>query len=94
MQFMVITERYTDRFTEEDFAEVIPEETEAVRRLYADGAVRQIWLRQDTRGACFLMEAASLDEAQDIVADLPIARREMSGFQIIPLGPYGGFGPR
>lgn len=94
MQFMVLTERDTATFTEADFAEVVPAETEAVRTLYSQGVVRQIWLRGDTRGACFLMEAASLREAEEIVGGLPIARKNMSSFTIVPLGPYGGFGPR
>lgn len=94
MQFMVLTERDTTNFTEADFAEVIPAETEAVRSLYADGLIRQIWLRGDTRGACFLMEADSLEAARSTVAELPIARKNMSSFTIVPLNPYGGFGPR
>ncbi|MFI7386300.1 hypothetical protein [Streptomyces sp. NPDC049813] len=90
---MVITERYSDRFGDEDFAGVLPEETETVRGLYAAGTLRQIWLRDDTRGACFLLEADSLHDAETAVAALPLAQKEMSGFQIIPLRPYGGFGP-
>ncbi|GAA2105016.1 muconolactone Delta-isomerase family protein [Streptomyces albiaxialis] len=91
---MVMTERFTQQFTEDEFAEVLPQETEAVREMYADGAVRQIWLRGDTRGACFLLEADSLAEAEAAVSRLPLARREMSEFRVIPLQPYGGFGPR
>lgn len=94
MQFMVITERYSDRFEEEAFAAIIPEETEAVRELYIEGIVRAIWLRGDTRGACFLLEAESLDAAEAIVATFPLAQKEMSEFRVIPLQPYGGFGPR
>ncbi|MCQ0023345.1 hypothetical protein M4914_10570 [Streptomyces somaliensis DSM 40738] len=91
---MVITQRYGDRFGDEDFAAVLPQEVETVRGLYADGTLRQIWLRGDTRGACFLLEAGSTEEAEAAVAALPMAQKEMSEFQIIPLRPYGGFGPR
>ena len=90
---MVITQRYSDRFGDEDFAAVMPQETETVRGLYADGALRQIWLRDDTRGACFLLAAESLADAEAAVAALPLAQKQMSEFQIIPLRPYGGFGP-
>ncbi len=91
---MVITERFSDRFDESDFAAVIPDETQAVRRLYMDGVVRAIWLRGDTRGACFILEAESLSAAKDVVATFPLAQKEMSEFRIIPLQPYGGFGPQ
>lgn len=88
---MVLTERYQDQFSEDDFAAVVPAETEVVRAMYRDGALRQIWLREDTRGACFLLEAESLEQAQSAVDSLPLARRKMSDFRIIPLAPYGGF---
>lgn len=91
---MVLTERYQGQFSDDDFAAVIPAETEVVRRMYAGGALRQIWLRGDTRGACFLLEADSLEAAQATVDSLPLAQRKMSDFTIIPLAPYGGFGPR
>ncbi|WP_331744993.1 hypothetical protein OG762_48245 (plasmid) [Streptomyces sp. NBC_01136] len=91
---MVITQRYSDQFSDEDFAAVLPQETETVRELYADGTLRQIWLRGDTRGACFLLEAESLSDAEAAVAALPLAQKKMSDFQVIPLRPYGGFGPR
>jgi muconolactone delta-isomerase len=94
MQFLVLTERYLDQFSEADFAAVIPAETETVRGLYTDGVVRQIWLRGDTRGACVLIEAASQADAESIVSTFPLAQRKMSEFRIIPLQPYGGFGPR
>lgn len=91
---MVLSERFQDQFSDDDFAAVIPAETEAVREMYRDGALRQIWLRGDTRGACFLLEADSPETAQAAVDSLPMAQRRMSDFRIIPLGPYGGFGPR
>lgn len=93
MQFLVMTQRYTDRFAEAEFAAVIPEETEAVRRLYADGVVRQIWLRDDVRGAALIVEANSLEAARAVVDALPLAQRAMSSFTVIALKPYGGFGP-
>jgi muconolactone delta-isomerase len=91
---MVITERYEDRFGPEDYAAVLPEETARVRELYAEGTLRRIWLRQDVRGACFLLEAESPAAAEAVVGTLPVARRQMSDFRIVPLAPYGGFGPR
>ncbi|MDT7726115.1 MAG: hypothetical protein QOI21_2691 [Actinomycetota bacterium] len=90
---MVITQRYSTQFGDEDFAAVLPQETTHVRELYAAGTLRQIWLREDTRGACFLLEAESLNDAEEVVAAFPLAQKEMSEFRIIPLRPYGGFGP-
>ncbi|MDV2477608.1 hypothetical protein F8M49_23490 [Rhodococcus zopfii] len=91
MQYLVISQRDARNFTDEDFGAVIPAETEIVRKLYGNGIIRQIWLRGDVRGACFLLEAESFEEAEATVNGLPISQRGMSEFQIIPLRPYGGF---
>jgi hypothetical protein len=94
MQFMVLSSRYTDQYEEADFGAVIPAETQRVRQLYADGVLRQIWLRDDLPGACFLLEAPDEDSARSTVNALPMAHSGLSGFTVIPLRPYGGFGPR
>lgn len=94
MQFLVMSRRRTDEFGEDDFAKVIPLETERVRALYAEGVVRQIWLREDLPGACFVVEADSLEGAQAVVDELPMAASGLSAFEVIPLRPYRGFGPR
>ncbi|HET9254309.1 MAG TPA: hypothetical protein VFO16_03780 [Pseudonocardiaceae bacterium] len=90
---MVLSRRRTEQFTDADFAAVVPAETERVRQLYADGVVRQIWLRGDLAGACFIIEATGEGEAQSIVDALPMATSGLSEFTIIPLKPYRGFCP-
>ncbi|MCC3317034.1 hypothetical protein [Nocardia africana] len=92
MQFMVLSRRRTETFTEADFEAVLPAETDHVRRLYLDGVVRQIWLRGDVAGACFTIEAADAEQANAIVAQLPMAAAGVSEFTVIPLSPYRGFG--
>ncbi|MCG3752949.1 hypothetical protein FKO37_20880 [Amycolatopsis sp. Poz14] len=94
MQFMVLSRRRTETFEETDFAEVIPAETDRVRRLYLDGVVRQIWLRDDLPGACFVVEAPDESTARSTVDALPMASSGLSEFTVIPLQPYRGFGPR
>jgi hypothetical protein len=93
MQFMVLSRRRTEQFTDADFEQVIPTETDRVRTLYIDGVVRQIWLRGDLPGACFTVEAPDLDTAHATIETLPMAVSGLSEFTIIPLNPYRGFGP-
>jgi muconolactone delta-isomerase len=93
MQFLVLSRRYSDRFTAEQYAAHLPAETQRVRDLHARGVVRQIWQRDDLAGAAFLLEAQSMPAAQAVVGTLPLARLQMSEFTIVPLRPYGGFGP-
>ncbi|PZS11578.1 MAG: hypothetical protein DLM55_01225 [Acidimicrobiales bacterium] len=94
MQFMVMSRRRTEQFGDADFERVIPDETDRIRQLYADGVVRQIWLRDDLLGACFVIEASTVEDARSIVDALPMARLGLSEFTVLPLRPYRGFGPR
>ncbi|WP_030517778.1 muconolactone Delta-isomerase family protein [Nocardia sp. NRRL WC-3656] len=92
MQFMVLSRRRTETFTDADFERILPAETAHARGLYMNGVVRQIWLRGDTAGACFIIEAADTAQANAMVAELPMAAAGVSEFTVIPLSPYRGFG--
>lgn len=91
---MVMSRRRTETYAESEFEKFIPEETDRVRGLYAEGVVRQIWLRDDLPGACFVIEADGHDAARAVVDALPMAASGLSEFTVIPLRPYRGFGPR
>lgn len=88
---MVTSRRRTETYADSDFDVVIPAETARVRALYADGIVRQIWLRDDVQGACFIVEADSLEDARATVDALPMASSGLSEFTITGLHPYRGF---
>ncbi len=94
MQFISISRRLTERFSDEQFAEHIDAERERVRELYRDGIVRSIWSRKDAAGAVMLLECADEAEANSAVESLPLARRGMLEVQILPLGPYPAFSPK
>jgi muconolactone delta-isomerase len=94
MQFISISRRLTERFSDEQFAAHIDAERERVRELYRDGVVRSIWGRQDVAGAVMLLECADEAAARAAVDSLPLARRGMLEAQILPLGPYPAFFPK
>lgn len=91
MQFLVLSRRRVEQFTDTEFEALIPAEIDRVRQLYADGVLRQIWLRGDLAGACFTIEADDEDAARTVVASLPMAQSSLSEFTVIPLRPYRGF---
>ena len=93
MQFLSISRRLTERFSEEQFSEHIAAERERVRELYRDGIVRAIWTRKDIAGAVMLLECADESKAKQAVASLPLAQRDMLEVVILPLGPYPAFFP-
>ena len=95
MQFLSISRRRTELFSEGQFAPLLEAEAQRVRTLYADGVIRQIWRRGDLPGACIVFEAASEDEVRAQLATLPLAAAGMLEIiAVIPLQPYPGFGPR
>lgn len=91
MQFLAITRRRTDRFTQVDFDAWLDAEAAAARALYASGTFRSIHSRGDVPGAIIAVEAADLEAAQAAMASLPLAQREMMDVEIVPLLPYRGF---
>ena len=95
-QFIAAVRRDLEKFSASDFTpELLEEEAERARRLYADGIFRQMWGRADNPGAVILIEAGSIEEAQAVLASLPLAVREMLTLDLlVAVTPYRGFGPR
>jgi muconolactone delta-isomerase len=95
MQFMTLITRHPDNAGTPPPSELREAQFEKVRSLYADGFLRQIWFRGDVRGACMIVEAASIDDVLEKLSELPLLR---AGFlqppMIVPLKPYPGFAPR
>lgn len=94
MQFLAICRRRTEAFSESDFASLLDAEAECVRAFYAEGFVRAAWGRDDVAGACLLLEAASVAQADAKLQTLPLASAGMLEVQLIPVRGYRGFGPR
>lgn len=96
MQFLVLTERFTDKFPAEEWTpERIEAEGQRVRELYVSGVLRSAWRRKDKPGAALILEAASEAEARAAVETLPLFKLGMIGFPLVTqLDPYPGFGPR
>jgi len=93
-QFLALVKRDYDRFTEADFSPLLEPEAQRARELYAAGTFRQMWSRGDLPGAAIVLEAASIEEARSHMKSLPLAAKGMLQFEILPLNPYRGFGPR
>jgi hypothetical protein len=57
-------------------------------QLYASGFVRDIYFRQDRPGVAIIAEAESVAAARQILADYPLAKAGLIGWDVIPLGPF------
>lgn len=91
MQFLVLSRRRTDQFSDAEFEQLVPSEGEQARYLYAIGFTRQIWHRGDIPGACQIVEAKNESEVRETLATLPLAKAGMLDFDVVPLKPYAGF---
>jgi hypothetical protein len=91
MQYLVPSRRRTDRYSDAEFARLIPQEAMQARHLYSIGFTSQIWHRADISGACQDVGAADESQVRERLATLPLAKAEMLDFEIIPLKPYAGF---
>lgn len=76
----------------EQQAQVMPREVPDTLQLYLDGKVEQFWFRQDRPGVIFLMEVASIDEAEALVGKLPLTQGGFMTFDLIPAGPLAPLG--
>lgn len=96
MQFLVLTRRKIELFPAEAWtSDLLANESQRVRELYAAGVVRNIWRRKDLPGAAIIFEALTEDEVRDAVASLPLAKQGMLEIAALTqLEPYPGFGPR
>lgn len=66
---------------------VLPQEIRATVKLYLDGKIRQWFSRGNGRGAVFLVDAKTEDEARAIMETLPLAQEQLMDHQYIPVGP-------
>jgi muconolactone delta-isomerase len=94
MQYLVMISRSENASSISLHRDDIEGEAEFVRRLYATGIVRQIWLRAEG-GACMISEADDEDGLRQVLAALPLVKAGyLAQPQISQLRPYSGFAPR
>jgi muconolactone delta-isomerase len=95
MQFITLSRRVSERFSDADFAPHLEAEAQRARALYLEGFIRNIWHRGDMGGACLLVEAENETAVREKLATLPLVNSGMLEVtSVVPLKPYGGFGPR
>jgi hypothetical protein len=70
---------------------LLEKEARAIWDLTQAGLVREIYFRSDTSAAVIVLEAASVDDARDILSRLPLVRDGRIEFEVIGLRPYPGY---
>ena len=95
MQYLVVTRRKTEQFTDAQFAPLLDTEANRIREFYAEGFTRQIWARGDVPGAVQLIEADDEQDAREKIHTLPLhAAGMLELVLLVPLKPYRAFCPK
>lgn len=74
--------------TFEKYQPHLKHEVEHTWATYKNGALRDIYFRQDRPGVALFLECQTIDEARAVLAELPLVKAGLIDFDIIPLGPF------
>jgi hypothetical protein len=75
----------------EDFQPYLVSEAAQAWKLYQAGILREMYFRADQPAAVLMLECASLEEAAEVLAQLPLVKAKLISFELIPLAAYPGF---
>lgn len=75
----------------EQFTPHLKAEAARVWELYKSGELREIYFRGDRSEAVLILECVDVEEAESLLATLPLMKEGLIEFEVIPLVPYPGF---
>ncbi len=84
-------EKETPGATEDQFQPHLKAEAARVWQLYQEEVFREIYFCPERSAAVVILECADGNEAQGILATLPLVKAGLISFDILPLVPYPGF---
>jgi len=73
------------------FSPYLKEEALQVWNLYQASLIREIYFHTEEHTVVMMLECSGLDQAQEVLASLPLVQAGLITFEIIPLAPYEGF---
>ena len=74
-----------------DFQPHLEAEARCAWQLHQSGVIRELYFRADQHTAVLVLECASVEEAQQALANLPLVQAGLIHFELIPLAAYPGF---
>ena len=78
---------FTRTLTSDEWATIMPHEVPDTLRLILAGKIDQSWLRHDQTGVIFLMNVTDVEEAHNLLEQLPLGQAKLMEFDLIPVGP-------
>lgn len=74
-----------------DFVPHLRDEARQGWELYKEGVIREMYFRDDKPEAVLILECKDVNEAREKLASLPLVKKGMISFELIPLRPYHGY---
>ncbi len=81
-------DRVSEDATPERIKEQFLKEINRCVQFYLADIIREMYFRQDRSGTVLVLEAPSLEEAQSLLAKMPLVAAGQVQYDCIPLGPY------
>ena len=75
----------------EDFKQYLEEEALQIWKLQQRDFVREVYFREDQSSAVLILECDSIQQANEVLTELPLVKNRLIEFEVIPLKPYPGF---
>jgi muconolactone delta-isomerase len=70
---------------------VLKQEAERAWELHQAGVIRELYFRADRDAAVLVLECQDVTQAQTVLSTLPLVKKGLIDFEIIPLTAYMGF---
>ena len=70
---------------------LLKDEAHRAWELHQAGLIRELYFRADRHEAVLVLECANAEEAHSVLDSLPLVRRNLINFELIPLIAYPGF---
>lgn len=90
MRVVAIAHR-SEKHKPEDFAPHLEAESAYAMKLFADEKVRELYNRTDGKGAVLVLEADSVEAAEEILNGLPLVKLGLLTIEVYGIKPYRGF---
>jgi muconolactone delta-isomerase len=75
----------------QQFQRYAKDEAQKVWELTQAGVIRESYFRADRNEAVLVLECVDVEEAQEVLTNLPFVQYNLIAFELIPLKAYPGF---
>lgn len=90
MKYLAI-EKELVKYSGSDYSEILKSEAQMVWEYQKKGIIREIYFRTDVKCAIIILECSTINEAQKVLAELPLVKKQMINFEVYELSPYTGY---